>query len=211
MLVAMGTPALLWIWTSAQFVDDFRPSWRDALAWAVLPLVGLLGIYQWRPWLGTAEDALGLLFVLLTAWRTLAGLRDDLVERRRRLRPVLVLLAVFYAGGLLLMNMQGRDHPPGPSSRIVEASVLAALALAFALVGPPGRVVPCSVSSLQRPRPPARTARPSPRPPVDAQEDALLARLRKLMEGGQDLSPGGFWSERPWSRPWTCPNTGYAG
>lgn len=191
MLVAMGTPALLWIWTSAQFVDDFRPSWRDALAWAVLPLVGLLGIYQWRPWLGTAEDALGLLFVLLTAWRTLAGLRDDLVERRRRLRPVLVLLAVFYAGGLLLMNMQGRDHPPGPSSRIVEASVLAALALAFALVG------------LRAGRPlfglePAKTEAPgpdgAPEPPaaVDAQEDALLARLRKLMEEDKIYRQEGF-------------------
>src|SRR5258708_7698833 len=36
-LIAVGTAALLWIWTGAVFVDDYRPAWRDAVAWAVLP------------------------------------------------------------------------------------------------------------------------------------------------------------------------------
>ncbi|MEI7875436.1 MAG: helix-turn-helix domain-containing protein [Alphaproteobacteria bacterium] len=191
MLVAMGTPALFWIWAGAIFVDDFRPSWRDALAWMLLPIIGALGIYQWRPWMGTAEDILGLLFVLLTAWRVLAGLHDDLVERRRRLRPVLVILAVLYAGGLLLMNMLGRDHPPDPASRIVEASVLAALAVAFALVGlRAGRHL---FSSL-----PVETGSPGPvaipeaTTAVDAQEDALLAGLRHLMEKEKVYRQEGF-------------------
>lgn len=190
-LVAMGTPALFWIWAGAVFVDDFRPSWRDALAWAVLPIVGALGIYQWRPWLGTAEDVLGLLFILLTAWRTLAGLHDDLVERRRRLRPALVILAVLYAGGLLLMNMLGRDHPPDPSSRIVEASVLAALAAAFALVGlRAGRHLFSSLPVEPEPRGPE--AIPEAASTIDAQEDALLARLRQLMEEEKVYRQEGF-------------------
>ena len=164
---------------------------RQALAWAVLPIVGALGIYHWRPWLGTAEDALGLLFTFLTAWRTLAGLRDDLVERRRRLRPVLVIVAVLYTGGTLVMSVLGRDHPPDPSSRIVEASVLAALAVAFALVG------------LRAGRPlfsplPVETGRsdpddtPVPTTGVDSQEDALLARLRQLMEEEKIYRREGF-------------------
>lgn len=191
MLVAMGTPALLWIWAGAQFVDDFRPSWRDALAWALLPVVGALGTYQWRPWMGTAEDLIGLSFVLLTAWRVLAGLRDDLVERRRRLRPLLVILAVLYAGGVLLMNMLGRGQPLDPTSRIVEASVLAALAVAFALVG-----LRASRSLLETAPAPAepspREDVPSPSVASDGQEEALLAGLRHLMDKEKAYRREGF-------------------
>ena len=195
MLVAMGTPALLWIWAGVQFVDDFRPSWRDALAWALLPIVGALGIYQWRPWMGTAEDVLGLLFVLLTAWRVLAGLRDDLVERRRRLRPILVMLAVLYAGGVLLMNMLSRGQPLDPTSRIVEASVLAALAVAFAFVGLRASR-PLFDSLSVEPAPPTPDAAPRPTTATDiqenAQEDALLAGLRHLMEKEKVYRQEGF-------------------
>lgn len=181
MLVAMGTPALLWIWAGALFVDDFRPSWRDALAWALLPALGVWGICQWRPWMNQAEDLLGLSFVLLTAWRVLSGLRDDLVERRRRLRPVLVTLAVIYAGGVLLMNMLGRGQPPDPSGRIVEASALAALAFTFALVGLRANrslsdPLPC------RTEPALPDDAPGPAAAVHAQEDSLLTELRRLME-----------------------------
>ena len=192
MLVAMGTPALLWIWAGAQFVDDFRASWRDALAWALLPLVGAVGIWQWRPWMATAEDLVGLSFVLLTAWRVMAGLRDDLVERRRRLRPVLVGLAVLYAGGVLLMNMQGRGQPLDPTSRIVEASVLAALAVAFAMVGLRAARPIFEPSPIETGSPSAPDAAPPSGTTVDAQEDALLARLRQLMEDEKIYRQEGF-------------------
>src|SRR5260370_10056324 len=85
-LVAMGTPAMLWIWAGAVF-DDYRPSWRAVVAWAVLPAVGAFGLYTWRPWVGTAENALALLFILLAAWRIVAGPRRALVESRRPPRP----------------------------------------------------------------------------------------------------------------------------
>src|ERR1700730_17709936 len=130
-LIAMGTPALVWLGAGGVF-DDCRPSWRAAVAWAVLPAIGAIGLYAWRPWVGTAENALALLFILLAAWRIVAGLRGDLVERRRRLRPLLAVLAVLYAGGIILMNMLGSARPTGASSRIVEAAVLAGLAAAFA-------------------------------------------------------------------------------
>lgn len=191
MLVAMGTPALLWIWAGVQFVDDFRPSWRDAAAWALLPIVGIVGICQWRPWMATAEDLIGLSFVLVTAWRVLAGLRDDLVERRRRLRPVLVGLAVLYAGGVLLMNMLGRGQPLDPTSRTVEASILAALAVAFAMVGLRAARPIFELSPIET-RPPAPEVAPSSGGTVDTQEDALLARLRQLMEDEKIYRQEGF-------------------
>ena len=77
-ILAMGTPALLWIWAGAVFDDAFRPSWRDAVAWAVLPVIAAVDLQARQPWIGTAESILALLFILAAAWRTLAGLRDDL-------------------------------------------------------------------------------------------------------------------------------------
>ena len=78
------------------------------------PRLGVFGLYAWRPWIGTAANPLALLFILLAAWRLVAGLRGDLVERRRRLRPLLAGLAVLYAGGIILVNMLGGARPAGP-------------------------------------------------------------------------------------------------
>jgi AraC-like DNA-binding protein len=189
-LVAMGTPAMLWIWAGAVF-DDFRPSWRDALAWLALPAVAVFGYYAWRPWVGSLERGLALLFILLAAWRIVAGLRGDLVERRRRLRPLLAVLAVLYAGGTFLLNVLGGARPAGASSRLVEAGLLAALAMAFALL------TLRASQSLSGPLVVA-AAGPGPgdvpEPPVsiDDHEDVLLARLRQLMDEEKIYRREGF-------------------
>jgi AraC-like DNA-binding protein len=188
-LVAMGTPAMLWIWAGAVF-DDYRPSWRAVVAWAVLPAIGAFGLYAWRPWVGAAENALALLFILLAAWRIVAGLRGDLVERRRRLRPLLAVLAVLYAGGIILMNMLGSARPTGASSRIVEAAVLAGLAAAFALLTLRADRSLAGPLAVEARRPsPDEAAEPSA---VDDQEDALVARLRQLMEEEKVYRQEGF-------------------
>jgi AraC-like DNA-binding protein len=179
-LLAIGTPALFWIWSGAVFVDDFQPSWRDALAWAVLPLFAAFGLYVKRPWIGTAENILALTFILLAAWRAWAGLRDDLLERRRRLRPVLLILAVLYGSSLALRDVFGSGQPASASGRIAEAALLAALAMSFALValraagsqaGPP-------VVEIERP---GACGVQTPAIEADDQEAALLARLLRLM------------------------------
>jgi AraC-like DNA-binding protein len=190
-LVAMGTAAMLWIWTGAVFVDDYRPSWRDAVAWAVLPAIDAFGLYAWRPWVGTAERALALLFILLAAWRLVAGLRGDLVERRRRLRPLLAGLTVLYAGGILLMNMLGGARPLGASSRIVDAAVLAALAAAFAVftMRADRSLVAPLVAEACGPDPDEAAESSAA---VDDQEDTLLARLRQLMEEEKVYRQEGF-------------------
>ena len=190
-LVAMGTPALLWIWVGAVFVDDFRPSWRDAVAWAVLPAVGVFGLYAWRPWVETAGNALALLFILMAAWRLVAGLRGDLVERRRRLRPLLAGLAVFYAGGIILMNILGGARTAGASSRTVDAALLTGLTAAFALVtlrAARSLVVPLAAA----PRLSVPAEAPGPAAVSDDQEDVLLARLSRLMEEEKVYRQEGF-------------------
>jgi AraC-like DNA-binding protein len=191
LLVAMGTPALMWIWVGVVFIDDFRVSWRDGLTWLVLPLVAVVGLASDRPWVWTAGDALSLVFVLLAAWRIAAGLRGDLVERRRRLRPVLAILAVLYAGGLILLNALSPDRPAGAGSRLAEAAVLLAFAVAFALVAlRAGR--PLFSPPVAEPAGPAPGDALRPQTEADPQEDALLARLRQLMEDEKAYRREGF-------------------
>src|SRR5262245_1412231 len=77
-MISAGIPALLWIWTGTVLVDPFRPSWRDALAWCVLPILGQFGHYLLGQWTDITARAVALLFIGLALWRVLAGLRDDL-------------------------------------------------------------------------------------------------------------------------------------
>jgi AraC-like DNA-binding protein len=190
-LLAIGIPALFWIWTGAVFVDDFRPSWRDALAWAVLPLLAAFGLYVKRPWIGTAENILILTFILLAAWRTLAGLRDDLVERRRRLRPLLVVLAVLYNAGVVLRDIFGSGPPASASGRIVEVALLAALALGFALMAlrAAGSLAGPPVVETERSGP---HVVPTPATEADDQGNVLLARLLRLMREEKVYRQEGF-------------------
>jgi len=190
-VLAIGTPALFWIWTGAVFVDGFRPSWRDALAWAVLPLLAVFGLYARRPWIGTAENILVLTFILLAAWRTLAGLRDDLLERRRRLRPLLAVLAVLYSCGQVFRDIFAPGQPAGASGRVVEVAVLAALALAFALVALRAGF---SLDSESAADAGGRDPAVVPMPATDGSDpdDALLARLLRLMQDEKVYRQEGF-------------------
>ena len=189
-IVAMGTPALLWIWASAIFDDDFQPGWREALAWALLPVIGVFNLYARQRWIGTLQGLLDLGFVLLAAGRALAGLRDDLLEPRRRLRRLLATLAALYAAGQILMDITGPERPGGPSGRLVEAALLAALALTFALVGLRGES-PLSRSRAVEPRQPGPDVGRTPTIEGD-QDDALLAGLTELMETEKAYRQEGF-------------------
>lgn len=181
-LVAMGGSALFWIWAGAAFVDDFRPGWREALAWLLLPALMAVGMVAWRPWMATVIQAVSGLFILLAAWRIGANVRDDLVERRRRLRPVLAILSVLYAVGVLALSAIG----PGSgvaAGWTVEAVALAALSVSFALLSLRAG------SPLVAPAPAAPVAVPSP---VADQDEALLARLRAVMEDEKAYRREGF-------------------
>jgi AraC-like DNA-binding protein len=191
LLIAMGTPALLWTWTGAVFVDEFRASWRDAVGWATLPALGAFGLFIFRrPWVGTAENLLSLLFILLAAQRILSGLRDDLVERRRRLRPVLAGLTVLYAGGFVLMELLGANPPSGSPGRVFEAAALAALAGTFALVAL--RAGRSPFGSTVESEAPGGSDGAAAASETDSQEEALLARLQQLMQEEKVYRQEGF-------------------
>ena len=190
-LIAAGTSAMMWIWIGTLFIDGFRPSWRAAAAWALVPAIELVGFFVWRPWMGRLEEALSLLFVLAAGWRAVAGLRGDLVERRRRLRPVLATMAVLYSVGIIVGHALVRDigggGPSAPPDRTLEAAGLAALSVLFALLalraGQP-------IFAGMPPQPPVPAIEPLAAD--DDPEAPLLARLLALMEEEKIYRREGF-------------------
>jgi AraC-like DNA-binding protein len=100
--LSCGGPVIFWLWARATFDDDFvlRP-WHGAL-WAAIVGAQLFAAgwpVQW-PALGRAIDrVLPLLYLCLAvlgAAQTLATWRADLVARRLRLRPVVLIGASAY-------------------------------------------------------------------------------------------------------------------
>jgi AraC-like DNA-binding protein len=179
-IIAWGVPAMLWIWTGAVFIDQFRPSWRDGLAWCVLPMLGVFGRYVLGPWTDVAARAVALLFIGLALWRVLAELRDDLVERRRRLRVVLMLLGLLYAGGMVLADTFNHGHASNAMTHTLEAAALAALAAAFALLTQRA-IPPLGSPETLETRKPVANASGEGGPGPDDQDELLLERLRRLM------------------------------
>jgi AraC-like DNA-binding protein len=184
-LISMGGPALLWIWAGTIFVDDFRPTWRAALAWAVLPVLGMFELLAWQPWMASAHRLITAVFVVAAAWRIIAGLRGDLVERRRRLRPLWAAAATLYSGVSLGLGIFAPHRPVASLGRVIEVGLLTALSVGFALMAlRAGR--PLSSSPVVAP------VAPLPSSETDAADEALLARLRTLMEEEKAYRQEGF-------------------
>ncbi len=184
-LISMGGAALLWIWAGTIFVDDFRPTWRAALAWAVLPVLGVFELWAWQSWMRPAHQLIVAVFVAAAAWRIIAGLRGDLVERRRRLRPLWAGAAILYSGVSLGLSIFSPHRPVASVSRVVEVGLLTVLSISFALLtlraGRPLTSSPVAVPVA--PLPPTET---------DDGDDELLARLRTVMEEGKVYRQEGF-------------------
>ena len=158
------------------------------------PLLERLAFSYWRPCIGTLEDALALVFILLAAWRALVGLRGDLVERRRRLRPVLAIVAwSLYAGGVLL---HAHAQPWSAHVRLEARSSRAAGAGGAyggfrAACAPRGGVLFLR-HRLANSDGSGPNETPEPTAAIYAQDDALLTRLRKLMEAEKVYRHEGF-------------------
>lgn len=179
MLVAMGTQALLYLFARACFDDEFKRSWRDALPW-----LGLVGLGFWCACTGAAAvcrsfQAAQLLFIALIIHQALRGRGADLIEGRRRFRMVLVIAAAAYC--LFIVLLETAEQSPVFAAPVSTGNAAGLLAFSFALaladLGLSGRsgLVPGPVPAPRR----ASLADP---PESNAQEAALLERLRRVME-----------------------------
>ncbi|HEY1722092.1 MAG TPA: helix-turn-helix domain-containing protein [Magnetospirillaceae bacterium] len=181
-VISTGTPALIWIWTGRVFDDSFEPSWRDVIAWIISPLLRAIAFFYWIPAMGWAMEGLSLLFTALAIWRALAGLRGDLVERRRRVRPIIAALAILFSAKIIIGDLLRHGAPATGGERLTNAIMLAALAVAFAVIGLRARRPFTGPEPAEETDAPMPASIPMPTPPADDHEAALLARLTQAME-----------------------------
>ncbi len=188
-IVAMGNAVVFALFAAALFDDDFRPSWWHALAWLAVVAIGASCFWIATPAARIGFSMVGLACNAVGAWYALAGRSLDLVEQRRRLRSVLVVVIAFYATAIIASEILFPYGSGGPALAAAISAGVLVIAMVFALVvlavNRDGSVIPFGQSD-QQPlvaaalRPPA-VASISER--SDEGEDARqLAALRRLME-----------------------------
>ena len=188
-IVAMGNAVVFALFAAALFDDDFRPSWWHALAWLAVVAIGASCLWIGTPAARIGFSTVGLACNAVGAWYALAERSVDLVEQRRRLRSVLVVVIAFYATAIIASEILFPYGSGGPALAAAISAGVLVIAMVFALVvlavNRDGSVIPFGQSDPQplvvaAHRPPA-VASISER--SDEGEDAgLLAALRRLME-----------------------------
>ena len=162
----IANPAMFWLFARRLFEDGFNPTRIHWLGYTAYAIVGsaIFLIAQ-----GPFAASRSTLFLLLTlgtigfgiaaAWTIWRGHRDDLVEQRRMLRPILMGGAVLYVLAIGVSELGLRGGPPPAALNLLNAAALAGFAVATLLAfvcGPtadlfaPTRAVPIPASEPVR-------------------------------------------------------------
>ena len=188
-VVAMGNPVVFCLFAAALFDDDFKPSWWHGLAWLVVIAVGASCFWIGTPAARIGFSTIGLACNAIGAWYALAGQSFDLVEERRRLRSVLVVVIAFYATAIIMSEIAYPWGSGGAALAVPLSAGVLAIVMVFAFVllavNREGALIPFDRSEPQplaaAPQRPAAVASLAER--SDGGEDGVqLAALRRLME-----------------------------
>lgn len=135
-LLAIGVPFFFWGWTTSIMDDEFAPSPLAFAAAGLLLGVGLVGMQTtdtgWDAVTVVLHSLIGIGFVVAALANVLRGWRQDLVEARRRLRAVILVLCGGYSIAVLTVELVLRARPPSQQLLLVNAILLAALLLGLA-------------------------------------------------------------------------------
>lgn len=176
-VVAMGNPVVFCLFAAALFDDDFKPSWWHVLAWLAVVATGAACFWIGTPPARIAFSTIGLACNAVGAWYALAGRSLDLVEERRRLRAVLVVVIAFYATAIITSEMLFPRGSGGPALAAAISAGVLAIVMVFALVllavNREGSLIPFGQSEPQ----PLAAARRKP---------AVAASFAERSEGGED-------------------------
>jgi AraC-like DNA-binding protein len=134
-MIGMGNPLVFCLFAAALFDDDFKPSWLHAVAWLTMVALGVVACL----WIDAAParwafSALGLACNALGVWYVLAGRALDLVEERRRLRAVLVVLLALYSAAIIATEIALPAGSGGPILYLANSIGLLTITLVFAVV-----------------------------------------------------------------------------
>ena len=202
-ILAIGNPVLFWLLSATLFDDDFRPSWWHAGAWLFVVGNGLVVPAIAGPSLQFVCIGLSLACNGMGAWYAIAGRDADLIESRRRLRSLLIVVVAVYSV-VTLVPVAAWPETQWPSFALANAAGLLAITLAFAIallaVNPDGAILSLPVAAAPKP---VATVQPVARPGIplaviERDEDgALVALLRRAMEHdrlyrAEGLSIGGL-------------------
>lgn len=182
-ILAIGNPVVFWLLSASLFDDDFTPSWWHAAAWLLVVADGLV-----LPAIGQQLQfvciALALACNGIGAWYAIAGRAADLVESRRRLRSLLIVLVAVYSV-VTLVPVVAWPAALWPQLALANAAGLLAIAFAVALlaVNPDGAILPLPVTAAPVAAKEQAVRAAPPLAVVARDEDAaLMAALRRAME-----------------------------
>lgn len=140
-LLCFSVAALFWLFSRAWFDDGFRLTWPVA-GLALLP--ALLGTWQrfvGPAVLGEPETAsllahkfLSLGFALAAVVQARLGRDDDLIDSRRRLRDLFVVLTAGYIVAVVAVEIYAIDRGPLPVLELVNLGLILALLTAGSAV-----------------------------------------------------------------------------
>ena len=188
-IIGMGNPVVFCLFAAAVFDDDFKPSPLHALAWLAMLALGILCLWSRTLLAGYVFGAVGLACNALGAWYALAGRSLDLVEGRRRLRSVLVVVIAFYAAAITASETLFPNGRGGPELSLLIGAGVLVITMVFAVVllsvNREGSLIPFGQSEPQPLL--VATRAPAAAPGIgersDRDDDArLLAGLRRLMD-----------------------------
>lgn len=192
-LVSMGIPALFWLFSTASFDDDFRPSWQHGLPW--LGSVSLGAVCLLGPWprLWLLYTAITLVLVILACWRAAAGRNTDLIESRRRVRLFVIGVIAAYTIIISIANLRAGQLGQSAPSSLLNAVALLAIAVFLSVTRlmirnevlqiSPAPPAATTETPTVAPIPPPSPVTPTlvPTPDDETESLALLDRLQTLM------------------------------
>ena len=176
-LVSAGTPAVFWLWSCAIFDDEFKLAWRHLALWLATLALAYVCFTHRVPGLYLALSVVSLGFITLGIWEALAGRGADLVEGRRRMRPMLALAAAVYAGAIVVVELIWRDRLLAAPTGLVTAAGLAVLAFIFVL-NQIGKLGAAPLTEAPGPVPAPAIADAA----IDPRDTKILAALNRLMD-----------------------------
>lgn len=172
--LSAGNNVVFWAFSAALFDDGFRLRWGHGVLWLVMVVAGFLYCMAPTPPLGLALTLSSLAFAGLVMAQVLISWRADLVERRRRLRPFVVVASSLYITVTALAQLAGVPHSAPAEGSLAGAIGLLLIAgvVAVSLV----RISPESLFPIL-----SATPAPVPPPPIEATDQPLLTTLGHLM------------------------------
>lgn len=186
-ILAHSSPVALWLMARAFFEDGFRPRGPHGVllaGWIVVALIFWLFIWPLggavRMLVNLAIHLVAAGLVVLALIAAVRGARADLVERRRRLRPVFVAMSGLYMLAILSFEVAMPDGPSHPALSLLNAFGILLVSFAFAAA-----VLGLGAADLFVPVPRAQEV---PQPVEEPEEreapvdTALLDRIKAAME-----------------------------